>query len=373
MNISEKINTVNGFRRATRAVKIKNLVIGGGAPVSVQSMTNIPIDNVSGTVAQIHALADKGASLVRLALLTVDSVQYLKEILKRTSVPLCADIHFDYRIALAAIDAGIHKLRINPGNIGSAERTREVVRSAMDHGVPIRIGVNGGSIDKKKYNAVTPEALVDSAMSHVKILEDFGFNDIIVSMKASDVRTTILANRIFASMTDYPVHLGLTEAGYGLASIVSSSAAIGSLLADGIGDTIRVSITGDPVQEIPAGFEILKALGLLSGGIKMIACPTCGRTDPEIKLEEIAKKIEARLTEDYGKNLAAAGRMLTVAVMGCEVNGPGEASHADIGIAGARSGQFLLFSRGQKIDKIKAEDAESALSALAGDILNERK
>jgi (E)-4-hydroxy-3-methylbut-2-enyl-diphosphate synthase len=345
-------------------------MIGGGAPVSVQSMTNIPIENIDGTVAQINALADKGAGLVRLALLTVDSVPYLKEILKRTPVPLCADIHFDYRIALAAIEAGVHKLRINPGNIGSAERTREVVRSAAAHGVPIRIGVNGGSIDKKKYASVTPEALVDSAMEHVKILEDSGFHDIIVSMKASDVRTTILANRLFASMTDYPVHLGLTEAGYGLASIVSSSAAIGSLLADGIGDTIRVSITGDPVQEVPAGLEILKALGLLSGGIRMIACPTCGRTDPEIKLDEIAKRIEDRLTADLGKRLVSMGRVLTVAVMGCEVNGPGEASHADIGIAGARSGQFLLFSKGQKIDKIKAVDAENAVSAIAGDILD---
>jgi (E)-4-hydroxy-3-methylbut-2-enyl-diphosphate synthase len=373
MNESASNGVDKSVRRKTRAVSVKDIVIGGGAPVSVQSMTNVPIDNVAGTVSQINALAEKGASLVRLALLTVDSVQYLKEILKQTSVPLCADIHFDYRIALAAIDAGIHKLRINPGNIGSTERTREVVRSAMDHGVPIRIGVNGGSIDKKKYRVVTPEALVDSAMGHVKILEDLGFNDIIVSMKASDVRTTILANRLFASLTDYPVHLGLTEAGYGLASIVSSSAAIGSLLADGIGDTIRVSITGDPIQEIPAGYEILKALGLVHGGIRMIACPTCGRTDPEIKLEDIARRVETRLTADFGKRLTSLGRTLSVAVMGCEVNGPGEASHADIGIAGARSGQFLLFSRGQKIDKIKAEDVANALSALAEDILNEKK
>lgn len=350
-------------RRATTQINAGGLLIGGAAPVSVQSMTSRPIDDIEGTVAQINALASRGASLVRLALLTVDSVEPLKKILQRVSVPLCADIHFDYRIALAALEAGVHKIRINPGNIGSAERTREVVRAAQERHVPIRIGVNGGSIDKKKYPAPTPEALVDSAMGHVMILEDLGFHDIAVSIKASDVRATVDANRLFASQRDYPLHLGLTEAGYGLASVVQSSVAIGSLLMEGIGDTIRVSMTGDPLEEVDAGYEILKSLGLVSHGIKIIACPTCGRTDPTIDLRSVAESVDAALRERFSLRLSAMNRFLSVAVMGCEVNGPGEASHADVGIAGARGGNFLLFVKGEKKGKIPSSRIIEALSS----------
>lgn len=349
-------------RRTTSQINAGGLLIGGAAPVSVQSMTSKPIDDIEGTVAQINALASRGASLVRLALLTVDSVDSLRKILPRVSVPLCADIHFDYRIALAALEAGVQKIRINPGNIGSAERTKDVVRAARDRHVPIRIGVNGGSIDKKKYPCPTPEALVDSAMGHVVILEDLGFHDIAVSIKASDVRATVEANRLFASLRGYPLHLGLTEAGYGLASVVQSSLAIGTLLMDGIGDTIRVSMTGDPLEEVDAGFEILRSLGLLTHGIKIIACPTCGRTDPTIDLRAVAESVDMALRERFSARLAELNRCISVAVMGCEVNGPGEASHADLGIAGARGGNFLLFVKGEKKGKISSSRVIEALS-----------
>jgi (E)-4-hydroxy-3-methylbut-2-enyl-diphosphate synthase len=357
------------IRKQTRSVAVKNLIIGGGSPVSVQSMTSLPIENVEGTVDQINRLAEKGAALVRCALLTVDAAAYLKEIIRRTTIPLCADIHFDYRIALAAIEAGVHKLRLNPGNIGSADRTREVVRAAKEHGIPIRIGVNAGSVDRTKYPDATPQALVDSALSHVQILEDLDFHDIVVSIKASDIPATVQANRIFSSLRDYPLHIGLTEAGYGLACIVSSAAAIGALLADGIGDTIRVSMTGDPVEEITTGYEILKSFGLVSSGIKMIACPTCGRTDPTIDLSQIARQIEAELTAAFSDRLKECGRILTVAVMGCEVNGPGEAMHADVGIAGARSGNFLVFASGQKIEKVPLAEVSERIHALVRSIL----
>jgi (E)-4-hydroxy-3-methylbut-2-enyl-diphosphate synthase len=358
------------IRRAATQVKAGNLLIGGGAPVSVQSMTSLPIDNIEGTISQINALASRGASLVRLALLTVESVESLKKIIPRISVPLCADIHFDYRIALAALDAGIHKVRINPGNIGSAERTREVVRAAKERSVPIRIGVNGGSIDRTKYSDPTPEALFDSAMGHVRILEDLDFHDIVVSIKASDVRATVEANRLFAAATDYPLHLGLTEAGYGLASVVQSSAAIGSLLLEGIGDTIRVSMTGDPLEEIDAGYEILKSLGLVSHGIKIVSCPTCGRTDQMIDLKTVAERVDSALKARFGERLSAMNRFLTVAVMGCEVNGPGEACNADLGIAGARSGSFLLFVKGEKKGKIREDEVIDSLCSEVERILS---
>jgi (E)-4-hydroxy-3-methylbut-2-enyl-diphosphate synthase len=371
--MDKRIMEMPVIRRQTRSVAIKNLVIGGGAPVSVQSMTSLPIENVEGTIDQINRLAEKGAALVRCAMLTVDASVHLKEIIRRTSIPLCADIHFDYRIALAAIKAGVHKLRLNPGNIGSADRTREVVRAAKERGIPIRIGVNAGSVDRTKYPDVTPQALVDSALSHVQILEDLDFQDIVVSIKASDIPATVQANRIFSSLRDYPLHIGLTEAGYGLACIVSSAAAIGALLADGIGDTIRVSMTGDPVEEITTGYEILKSFGLVSSGIRMIACPTCGRTDPTIDLSQIARQLEDELTAAFADRLKERGRILTVAVMGCEVNGPGEAMHADVGIAGARSGNFLVFSRGKKQEKIPLSKVSEKMHDLVNSILSEVK
>jgi (E)-4-hydroxy-3-methylbut-2-enyl-diphosphate synthase len=324
-------------------------------------MTNLPLSDVNGSIDQIRRMAERGASLVRLAVMTVDDVPFLKTIIDAVNLPLCADIHFDYRIALAAINAGISKVRINPGNIGSAGRTREVVRAAQDHSVPIRIGVNGGSIDKKKYSAPTPEALSDSALSHVMILEDLGFEDIVVSIKASNVEDTVNANRIFAAQRDYPLHLGLTEAGYGLACTVQSSVAIGSLLLEGLGDTIRVSLTGDPVEEVDIGFEILRSLGLVRHGVKIISCPTCGRTDPTIDLASMAREIDQKVKSRFGDLLRDKGKLLSIAVMGCEVNGPGEAAHADLGIAGARSGNFLLFRKGEPLGKFSAADAMSRI------------
>ena len=314
-------------------------------------------------------MTERGASLVRLAVMTVDDIPHLKSVIQQTDIPLCADIHFDYRIALGAIEAGIHKIRINPGNIGSEDRTREVVRAAKDRGIPIRIGVNGGSIDRKKYSSPTPEALVDSALSHVMILEDLGFEDIVVSIKASDVMRTVEANELFASKRDYPLHVGLTEAGYGLACTVQSSIAIGSLLLKGLGDTIRVSLTGDPVEEIDIGYEILSSLGLVDHGVRIVSCPTCGRTDPTIDLASIARDIDAEVKARFSSRIKARRSRITIAVMGCEVNGPGEASHADIGIAGARSGQFLLFKKGEKIGKFTADSAVSELLKMVDEMI----
>jgi (E)-4-hydroxy-3-methylbut-2-enyl-diphosphate synthase len=357
------------YRRRTRPVRAGSLIIGGDASVSVQSMTNLPVADVEGTVRQIALMKERGADLVRLALMTVDDAAYLETIIARTGLPLCADIHFDYRIALAALRAGIHKVRINPGNIGSAERTREVVREAKERGVPVRIGVNGGSIDRTKYKNPTPDALVDSALSHVKILEDFDFTDIVVSIKASDVAATVEANRIFAEKNDYPLHIGLTEAGYGLSCVVQSSVAIGSLLLDGIGDTIRVSRTGDPVEEIGIAHEILSTAGRMDHGVKIIACPTCGRTDPTIDLESIAREIDCEARKQHGDTLRIRKRILSIAVMGCEVNGPGEASHADIGIAGARGGNFILFKGGECIGKYPEREAVRRLLDEIGSVL----
>jgi len=348
---------------------VGNLAIGGSSPISVQTMTNVPLSDVAATVSQIRRMTERGASLVRLAVMTVDDVPYLKSVISQTDIPLCADIHFDYRIALGAIDAGIHKIRINPGNIGSVERTREVVRAANDRGIPIRIGVNGGSIDKKKYASPTPEALVDSALSHVTILEDLGFEDIVVSIKASDVVHTVEANELFASKRDYPLHVGLTEAGYGLACTVQSSIAIGSLLLKGLGDTIRVSMTGDPVEEIDIAYEILLSLGLLDYGVRIVSCPTCGRTDPTIDLAVIAREIDSEVKKRFATRIKNNRKRITIAVMGCEVNGPGEASHADIGIAGARSGHFLLFRKGEKIGKFNSNQAITELLAIVDELI----
>lgn len=358
------------MRRQSRAVSIRGgLTIGGGAPVSVQSMTSRPAPDIEGNLEQIRAMHRRGAALVRLALRTVEEADALPAILAGSPLPLCADIHFDYRIALAAIRHGIHKIRLNPGNIGERSRVEEVVRAAKDAGVPIRIGVNGGSVNRKKYPEVTPEALVDSALEHIVILEDLDFTDIVVSIKSSDIAQTVAANRLFADKRDYPLHVGLTEAGYGTKCIIQSSVAIGALLLDGIGDTIRVSMTGDPVREIEIGREILRATGLLSEGVRIISCPTCGRTDPSIDLEAIAENVDRALSLQFADLLARTGRTLTVAVMGCEVNGPGEAAHADIGIAGARSGSFILFSRGKTVRRITAGEVISALTEEAGRIL----
>ncbi|MBN1501430.1 MAG: flavodoxin-dependent (E)-4-hydroxy-3-methylbut-2-enyl-diphosphate synthase [Spirochaetes bacterium] len=351
-------------RNKTRQIRVKDLLIGGDAPISVQSMTNLPVRDVRGNVEQINRLDRAGCKLVRVALRTSDDVKFLKEILADVSIPVCADIHFDYRIALGAIEAGIHKIRINPGNIGSIEKTSIVAGAAREKNIPIRIGVNGGSIDRKKYSDATPEALVDSALSHVEILENLDFHDIAVSIKSSDIFSTIEANKLFASKRDYPVHVGLTEAGFGRTCLVQSSIAIGHLLLNGIGDTIRVSMTGDPYQEIDAAYDILRSLDIIEYGIKIISCPTCGRTDTGINLLEIAEEIENTMKAKFDSILERKNRIISIAVMGCEVNGPGEASHADYGIAGAGSSNFLLFKKGKSEGKIKCNEIISRLTGL---------
>ena len=344
-------------RRKTRQITAGTLKIGGDAPVSVQTMTNIPIEKTDATIAQITKMKDAGADIVRLAVRNEDAVPHLKTIIKSTDIPLVADIHFDYRLAIASIDAGIDKIRINPGNIGEKWKVEEVVRAASANNIPIRIGVNGGSINRKKYDHVTPASLVDSAMENILILEEYGFSDIAISIKSSDIFTTIEANRVMSETRDYPIHIGLTEAGYGTSCIIQSSVVVGHMLLQGIGDTIRVSMTGDPVEEVTTGIKILQSLALKPCPVKMISCPTCGRTAPDIDLLEIAKGAEEEITSKFAGKLEAAGKQITVAIMGCEVNGPGEAREADYGLAGGRNGSMLLFAKGEIIRKVTIGDA----------------
>jgi len=348
-------------RRATRQVRAGSLAIGGGAPVSIQSMTNVPIERVDETIAQVARLADRGCQLVRLALRSAESASLFKKIIPASPVPLCADVHFDHRIALAALEAGVHKVRINPGNIGSEAGVREVVAAARDRGAPIRIGVNAGSADRRRFPEVTPESLVESAMEHVRILEDNNFHDIVVSIKSSDIPQTIAANELFAARRDYPLHVGLTEAGYGLDCAIQSSVAIGHLLLEGIGDTIRVSMTGDPVEEIPVARKILESAGERKARVRIVSCPTCGRTDPDLDILALAREVDEAVTARFEKTMAERDGTLHVAVMGCEVNGPGEAKDADAGLAGIRGGKLLLFARGGKVKTVEARDAVAEL------------
>jgi (E)-4-hydroxy-3-methylbut-2-enyl-diphosphate synthase len=348
-------------RKKTRTITVRGLAIGGNAPVSIQSMTNLPIDDVKGTIRQIEQLNREGADLVRIAVRNEDSIKFLKKIRSVISSPLSADVHFNYKIAIKAIEAGIDKIRINPGNIGSSEKVKEVLKAAKDFSVPVRIGVNAGSVDRKKFSDINALSLVESAMEHVRILEDNDFSDIIVSIKSSDIFQTIEANKLFSRLRDYPLHLGLTEAGYGISCTVQSSIAIGHLLLEGIGDTIRVSMTGDPVDEISVAKKILESAGERKPAIRIIACPTCGRTDPSINLLKLAMTIDKKLNMKFAAALKEKDITLTIAVMGCEVNGPGEASHADVGVAGGRGGSMLLFAHGEKIRKINAKDAVQAL------------
>lgn len=348
-------------RRKTRQVKAGALAIGGGAPVSVQTMACIPVERTEEALAQIRGLAEAGAELVRVALRSVEAAEHLKTILRGVAIPISADIHFDHRIALAAINAGVHKVRINPGNIGEAGGVREVVAAAKDRGIPIRIGVNSGSVDRRKFPEVTPESLVASAMEHVAILEDNGFSDIVVSIKSSDIAQTIDANKLFAAQRDYPVHVGLTEAGYGLTCAIQSSVAIGHLLMEGIGDTIRVSMTGDPADEIVVARKILESVGERTAWVRIVSCPTCGRTDPSLDILALAKEVDAAVTARFEKTMKEMGRALHVAVMGCEVNGPGEAKDADAGLAGIRDGRLLLFARGKKVKTVNHREAVAAL------------
>ncbi|ACV63944.1 1-hydroxy-2-methyl-2-(E)-butenyl 4-diphosphate synthase [Desulfofarcimen acetoxidans DSM 771] len=335
-------------RRKTRVIRVGQVAVGGDAPVSVQSMTNTDTRDAAATARQIRELALAGCEIVRVAVPDEQAAVALKEIKNGINVPLIADIHFDYKLALQAIRAGVDGLRINPGNIGSRSKVAEVVRAAGDAQVPIRIGVNAGSLEKElldKYGNITAQAMVESALGHIGILEDLNFSDIKISLKASDIPLMLEAYRLLADRVDYPFHIGVTEAGTLRSGIVKSAVGIGALLAEGIGDTLRVSLTGDPLHEVKTGYEILKALGLRQRGIEFISCPTCGRT--QIDLIRIANEVEDRLQ--------FVDKPLKVAVMGCSVNGPGEAREADIGIAGGR-GAGLLFKKGRTVRKIEEAD-----------------
>lgn len=340
-------------RRKTRQVWVGKVPVGGDAPISVQSMTKTDPHDLQATVRQVRRLERAGCEIVRVAVPDERSARLLSEIRARISIPLVADIHFNYRLALLALEGGIDKLRINPGNIGSRERIEQVVRAAGERGVPIRIGVNSGSVEKdllEKYGHPLPQALVESALRHVEILERLGFREIVISLKASDVLQTIEAYRRIATVVDYPLHLGITAAGTPFSGTIRSAAGIGSLLSAGIGDTLRVSLTGDPVREVQAGVEILKSFNLREGGPTLISCPTCGRC--EIDLVKVARDVE--------RSLRRLGKPLTVAVMGCAVNGPGEAREADLGIAGGR-GVGLLFRRGKIVRKVKEKELRRVL------------
>ena len=352
-------------RKITRQIHIGNVAIGGGAPISVQSMCNTKTTDTKATVAQIKALQNAGCDIVRVAVPDMEAAQNLGNIIKEINIPLVADIHFDYKLALEAIKQGISALRLNPGNIGGEEKVRAVVKAAKEAHIPIRIGVNAGSLDKKilaKYGEVTPEALVESAMQHVKILEDLDFHDLKISLKAHDVPLTLAAYRLMSKTVDYPLHLGITEAGTVNTGIIKSAVGIGALLSEGIGDTFRISLTGDPVVEVKVANEILKSLGLKEYGPTLVACPTCGRTS--IDLPAIAEQVE--------KKLAGIKDPIDVAVMGCVVNGPGEARGADVGIAGG-NGEGLIFRKGEIIRKVPEENLVEELFNEIDAILEERK
>ena len=342
------------FTRAqTRALRIGGLPLGGGAPVSVQTMATADPHDAAALAAQIARCAEAGADLVRLTVPDLDAARVLGEVRKSSPVPLVADIHFDHRCALAAIEAGADALRLNPGNIGGAEKVRAVARAAQAKSVPIRVGVNGGSLEKG-------ETLVSSALKHVKLLEDEGFRDIAISVKASDVPRTVAAYRELAERTDCPLHLGVTEAGTFLPGTVRSSVALGILLSEGIGDTIRVSLTDEPEREVKVGLEILRALGLRAPGPSVTSCPTCGRTRVDVR--RVAEEVEAAL-ERYQRAHANIS-LPHVAVMGCAVNGPGEAKDADIALCGG-NGEFLLYVHGQPVRKVPpAEAVATVLSAI---------
>ena len=344
-------------RQTTRQVIVGGVPIGGGAPISVQSMTNTDTRDVEATVRQIQTLERAGCEIVRAAVPDEEAARALSAIKRAISIPLVADIHFSARLALRAIEAGVDKLRINPGNIGGREKVERVVRAAQERGVPIRVGVNAGSLEKdllRKYGSSTAEALVESALRHVTILEGLGFEDIVISLKASDVPRSIAAYRSISEKVDYPLHVGITEAGTARTGALRSAVGIGAILSEGIGDTIRVSLTADPVEEVRVGFEILKALGLRQRGATVISCPTCGRT--EINLIPLAEEVERALRE--------VKEPIKVAVMGCVVNGPGEAKEADFGIAGGR-GVGIVFRRGEIVRKVKEREL---LEALLGEI-----
>ena len=340
----------------TRQIFVGGVPIGGGAPVTIQSMTNTRTDDVAATVAQIRRLAAAGCQIVRVAVPDLAAAKAVGAIKEQIDIPLVVDIHFDYKLALECVAAGCDKVRINPGNIGGEDRVRQVADACRQKGIPIRIGVNGGSLEKPilaKYGGVTPEALVESAFGHIRLLEKFDFTHICVSLKSSSVPVTMAAYRLMSEKSDYPLHLGVTETGTPRMGILKSAVGIGGLLALGIGDTMRVSLSADPVEEVYAARDILKAAGVRKDGPELVACPTCGRT--RIDLIGLANEVEERLQ--------TVDKPITVAVMGCAVNGPGEASAADVGIAGG-VGEGLLFRKGEIVKKVPQEALVDELFAL---------
>lgn len=344
------------IRDNTKVIQIGDRQIGGGNPVLIQSMCNTKTEDVKATVQQIHRLEEAGCDIIRVAVPTMEAAMALGEIKKHIHIPLVADIHFDYRIALECVAAGIDKVRINPGNIGGADRVKAVARACARRNIPIRIGVNGGSLEKPilaKYGGVTPQAMVDSAFGHIALLNRYDFDDICVSLKSSSVPITMGAYELMHQQADYPLHLGVTEAGTTRMGTLKSAAGIGGLLALGIGDTFRVTLTADPVEEVYAARDILKAIGLRREGPDLIACPTCGRT--KIDLIPLAQAVEERLK--------TVTKPITVAVMGCPVNGPGEAAAADVGIAGG-NGKGILFRHGEVVRQVPQEELLDALMAL---------
>lgn len=349
-------------REETKVVQIGNCKIGGGNPIAIQSMTNTKTEDVEATVAQILALEAAGCDIIRCAVPTMEAAEALTEIKKRIHIPLVADIHFDYRLAIAAIEHGADKIRINPGNIGDVSRVREVVEKAKEYNVPIRVGVNSGSLEKhlvEKYGGVTAEGIVESALDKVRMIEEMEYDNLVVSIKSSDVMMCVKAHELIAEQCPYPLHVGITESGTILSGNIKSSVGLGIILYEGIGDTIRVSLTGDPLEEIKSAKLILKTLGLRKGGIEVVSCPTCGRT--KIDLIGLANQVE-NMVADIPLDIK-------VAVMGCVVNGPGEAKEADIGIAGG-IGEGLLIKKGEIVKKVKEEEL---LDTLRNELLNWEK
>lgn len=342
------------YRNKTRVIKIGNQVIGGGNPILIQSMTNTKTEDVAATVAQIRKLEDAGCQIIRCTANNEAAARAIREIKQQIHIPIVADIHFDYRLAILAMEAGADKIRINPGNIGGSDRVRAVVETAKAHHVPIRVGVNSGSLEKalvEKYHGVTPEGLVESALDKVHMIEDMDYDQMVISIKSSDVMMCVKAHELIARQTNYPLHVGITEAGTLTRGTIKSSVGLGIILNEGIGDTIRVSLTGDPVSEIVTAKQILKTLNLRQGGIEVVSCPTCGRTS--IDLIGLANQVET-MVADF-ENLD-----IKVAVMGCIVNGPGEAREADLGIAGG-NGEGLLIKKGEIVKKLKEDQLLPAL------------
>lgn len=347
------------FRDSTKVIRIGDRVIGGGNPILIQSMTNTRTEDAEATAAQIRRLTAAGCEIIRCAVPTMEAAAALKEIKKEITIPLVADIHFDYRLAIAAIENGADKIRINPGNIGSPDRVKAVVDAAKERNIPIRVGVNSGSLEKnlvEKYHGVTAEGLVESALEKAALIEDMGYDNLVISIKSSDVLMCAKAHELIAAQTEYPLHVGITEAGTLLSGNIKSAIGLGMILSQGIGDTIRVSLTGDPLEEVKSAKLILRTLGLRTGGIEVVSCPTCGRT--QIDLIGLANQVE-NMVADIPLNLK-------VAVMGCVVNGPGEAREADIGIAGGKN-EGLLIKKGEVVKKVPEDQL---LAVLREELLN---